>query len=333
MAPSLYILLDTCLLAGYYAPQTLLKHRKAADRITILINSVKNQASPHLRLLSPEICVAETQTVLSKYAYAGWHRESKSKKPESIHGKTYKTLKKEMREDFHGGRCIESIPLQRYHVLAKHLVAAVDHTFHQKRRNGKDPVNPLGGVDQLIAGTAVWLSRFLGEGRLILVSTDQRLVAVMNRCRKLKLERAQKLGFCDVCDEIGIVWSQSLYPEAVHLETVSDKHLQTLFGAWPLPTTKSRRSTRLSEGIDDAELGVLVDLYQRLGIGRDRLPYSEYMTSLQAMFERATGKRVHEAVLWKRLLGQLKKGSSAIPPAAQESMQIEVKPPPTLINS
>lgn len=309
-----YLLLDACVLAGYYAPQTLNnRYPVAAERTKILIDSVKKGCSPHIKLIAPEVCVAEAQTVLSKHARPGWHNKLKRDNKQAIHGKTYAKCMKDMRYDLNGGRHIESIPLQRYHVLARHLVTAVDHNLHLRQKNNTTHVNAMGGMDQLITGVGVWLNRFLGEGRLHVVTTDYRIFKVLEKCRKLKPTEVKKYGLHAEAEGIGIDWVQSLYPEPIHLEKVTDKHLATLLGAWPLPTKVSKRNPGGRQIVSKKDLDTLIALYQALRIGRDKLPYSETMQRLVADFNRATGHNKSEAEIWKLLLRRLKQGLSKSP--------------------
>lgn len=310
-----YVLLDACVLAGAYAPQTLQykakgkeAYPKAAERAGLLVESVRKGCSPHLRLITPEVCVAEAQTVLSKHAHTGWTKGLKRDSKQAIHGKTYTSVKKMMRTDLHGGRHIESIPLQRYHILARHFIAPVDHDLHLKHMNNERHVNALGGTDQLIAGIGTWLHRFLGDGRVFVVTTDYRLVKVLEKCRKLKGTDAKRLGLLDVAEDIGVEWDASLYPEPIHLDTVTDKQLSARLGSWPLPTKVAKLGNRPRKSVTDADLNELVALYRALNIGRDRLPYSEEMRRLVTDFNRATGHTKTEAEVWPLLLRRLKKG-------------------------
>ncbi len=307
--PKTYLLLDACVLAGYYAPQTLSnRYATAAKRAAILVDSVKTGGAPHLRLITPEICVAEAQTVLSKHAHTGWTKKNKRDNSQSIHGKSYKSLKTEMRKDLHGARHIESIPLQRYHVLARNLITAVDHNLHLRQKNNERHVNALGGMDQLIAGVGVWLNRFLGEGRLLIVTTDYRLIKVLEKCRELSEKKAKEYGLLDVATDIGMEWRSSLYPEPIHLDTVSNKKLADHLGSWPLPAKVAKFKMRIRNKVTETDLDTLVGLYQALHLGRDNLPYSDTMDRLVMDFNRATGHDLKAGEVWHLLLRRLKKG-------------------------
>ena len=212
-APSLYLLLDANVLAGYYAPQTFTKQTApAAARIANIVGSVRAECSPHIRLLTPEVCVAEAQTVLSKHANPKWKGPRRKRDDDkAIHGTAYKSIRKNMTKDLHGGRLIESIPLQRYHVLAKHLVSPVDHRTHLRHPSGKSMGNDLGGTDQLICGMAIWLNRFLGKDRLALLTTDYRMWKVMEKAKKVSHRQAQSWGLVETAEQrIGCGWSPGM---------------------------------------------------------------------------------------------------------------------------
>ncbi len=309
-----YILLDANLLAGYYAPQTLNATSKPSkEKIVNLIDSVRIGCASHVRLLTPEICVSEAQTVLSKHANSKWKgKKSKSGDPQAIHGKSYKAMVKKMRADLHGGCVIESIPLARYHVLAKHLITPVDHNLHIKQRDGIKAVKEMGGTDQLICGMAIWLTRLLGQERLFLFTADYRLHKVLEKARKITPKQAKAWGIVDVAkDNIGFEWSSSFFPQHVYLPQATDKQLRTIFGSWPLPT-KLKKTMKTSRSVKKAEIEQLLQLYKDKGIGRDRLPYSSHMKQLTQQFNLTTGHKLSEGEVWTHLLSRLKQGGGQV---------------------
>jgi len=147
ISPDKYLLLDANVLAGYYAPQSFnCRSRPAEDWIRPLIEAVRTGCAPHIRLFTPEICVSEAQTVLSKHTNTRWKGGRRKKDDgQAIHRRTYSRLIRQMRSDLHGGSVIESIPLARYHVLAKQLITPIDHGLHLKQKDKKKPVNEMGG--------------------------------------------------------------------------------------------------------------------------------------------------------------------------------------------
>ena len=314
ITPERYILLDANVLAGYYAPQTFNKSSQPAEeKIQNLIDSVRNGCSPHIRLLTPEICVSEVQTVLSKHTRSKWKGKGrKGDDPQAIHGKSYKTIVNKMRMDLHGGNLIESIPLARYHVLAKHLITPVDHHLHLKSKDGKQALKELGGTDQLICGMAIWLTRFLGQDRLYVFTADYRLAKVLEKAKKLKDKQIDSWGIRDVAEKnIGFTWTRTCLPNGIYLPSATEKQLRGIFGSWPLPTNKKSK-LKATKKIRSTEIEKLLSLYKAIGIGRDRLPYTQHMTLLTTQFNDATGRELTESEVWKHLIGRLKKGGGKL---------------------
>lgn len=319
--PELFLLLDANVLAGYYAPQTLNKSSEpAAPKIDIIIDSVRKGCSPNLRLLTPEICVAEAQTVLSKHANPTWRGVKKSDHPQRIHGKSYAGIVRQMHADLHGARLIESIPLQRYHVLAKHLITPIDHHLHLRKRDGTGCLSELGGTDQLICGLAICLARTLGQARVVVLTSDYRMAKVLEKAQKIRDNQASVWGLREFArDRIGFDWSREIYPGVLYMPKASESVLRRALGSWPLPTKK--RSPRRPRPPTATELAGLVQRYKAIGIARDRLPYTEHMVRLTREFNDGTGLSLSEGEVWQSLIGRLKKGGGSIaelPPAGLE---------------
>ncbi|HEX8875276.1 MAG TPA: hypothetical protein VF777_00900 [Phycisphaerales bacterium] len=311
--PLIYLLLDANLLAGYYAPETFNKTSKpAGERIQCIVDSVRNGGSPWLRLLAPEVCVAEAQTVLSKHANPKWKgTTAKGEDPQAIHGKKYKRIAEAMFNDLHGGRLIESIPLQRYHVLAKHLITPIDHRLHFPKPDG-GRTNEMGGTDQLVCGMAVWLSRFLGPDRLLVLTADYRMYKVLDKARRMSGSKIEAWGVEEVAEtKIGFKWVPGLFPKAIHLPNAKEGELRKALGAWPLPT-RVRKASASDRPPNRRQVTKLLDLYKNMGIGRDRLPYTPDMTKLVAQFSAAVGRSFTEAQVWSALVDRLKHGDGKV---------------------
>jgi hypothetical protein len=256
--------------------------------------------------------VAETQTVLSKHANPKWKgRESKKDDRQAIHLKAYKGIVKKMRDDLHGGHIIESIPLQRYHVLAKHFITPIDHRLHIKKEDGTGHTNELGGTDQLVCGMAIWLARLFGSNRIAVLTVDYRLNKVLDRARKITDIQARNWGLLDRAEDIGCQWNREIYPLSFHLAKASEESLRKFFGTWPLPV-KTKKPNKASRQVRKSEIDQLVDLYKAMGIGRDRLPYSTHMSSLTKQFNAATGHSLEEAEVWRILVDRLKRGGGKV---------------------
>jgi hypothetical protein len=312
----LYLLLDANIFTGYYARQTLTNAiASAGPRIGIIIDSVRRGCSTHIKLLVPEIGVAEAQTVLSKHANPKWKGPKKKKDdPQSIHGRTYQAIVRRLRDDLHGGRLIESVPLQRYHVLAKQLITPIDHQLRLKTADGSRYVKELGGTDQLIGGMAIWLTRLLGQEWLVVLTTDYRLAKVMEKARRVRESQAKAWGIFDAARDIGIEWHTDIYPRTIHLARASEEALRRVFRSWPLPLDKRMPRVRC-RAVTGKEVEILLTRNRAIGIGRDRLPYSPQMTALTNQFNDATGHSFTEVEVWGLLIDRLKRGGGSLLPA------------------
>lgn len=311
-SPEVYLILDANILAGYYAPQTFNKNSMpAADKIANIIDSVRKGCSPHIKLLIPEICVAEAQTVLSKHANPTWSGKKKKDNPQAIHGKEYKSIVKKMRADLHGGKLIESLPLQRYHVLAKHLITPIDHNLRTRNLDGTYS-NESGGTDQLVCGAAIWLTRSLGQDKVWVVTADYRLAKVIEKAHKTKDQQFAKWGIKEVAEKnIGFHFSKSIYPNSLYLPSASDKQLRKVLGCYPLPLQK-KKSLKTQRQMRNSDVEKLVELYKNIGVGRDNLPYSKELKTLTNQFNDATGLSLTEPKVWMILLNRLKKGGGKV---------------------
>ena len=311
-SPELYLVVDANVLAGYYAPQTFNKaSMPAADKITNIIESVRKGCSTQIKLLTPEICVAEAQTVLSKHANPAWSGKKKSENPQAIHRKSYNSIYNKMMTDLHGGKLIESIPLQRYHVLAKHLITPIDHNLKTRNINGTYS-SETGGTDQLICGMAIWLTRLLGQERIWIITADYRLAKVIEKAHKVTDEQFVKWGIKELAEKhIGFHFTKAIYPNSLYLPTATDLQLRKIFGCYPLPIQK-KKPLKTQRKVRSKEIDKLVVLYKNIGIGRDNLPYSPNMKKLTKQFNDATGLSLSESELWKVLITRLKKGGGKI---------------------
>ena len=315
-----YLLLDANLLAGYYAPQTLTcdNAEETRSRIETVVESIRCGCSPHLRLLVPEICVAETQTVLSKHANPKWKGAVRKKDDtKSIHGKSYASLQEKMTADLHGGNLIESIPLQRYHLLAKHLITPIDHQTHiMPRQRGQRP-RELGGTDQLICGMAFWLHRFLGPERMVVITADYRMARVLEKARKLKASQLENWGVQEAAKQaFAATVSHASFPHVIYLPKATAKQLQAWFGCWPLPLKKARAAPS-EEPPTKQHIETMVALYKAMGTGRDKLPYSPKLRELARQFADATGRHLSDKQFWEVLIKRLKAGDGKTKPTKE----------------
>ena len=144
-------------------------------------------------------------------------------------------LAKQFEDDIHNGKFIYHYELSRYHVLGINLVAPVDHYFRFYRGKKRNVV-PMGTFDHLIISMGIHLAHIHGRDNVIVVSTDDRLLNILGKCRttiptptikRLKLDKAEKLT--------GRIFHPDTFPDGVNLKTATSLQLKRAFGVWPLP--------------------------------------------------------------------------------------------------
>lgn len=302
-APSRFVLLDANVVAAYYAPQTLRGKQRAPARIRTMIDAVKRGGWTDVKLLIPNLCIAEVFTTFSRHAHVGWRKDGVTP---DIDAKTYGQIFDEFARDIHNGAVIEQWELNRYHVLARHFIAPVDHHTRVVNAMGKPYKQQLGATDQMVAGMASWLVNLFGHERFRLVTCDHRLVQVLRRGRVVTDAEAAKWGLRDLERRLGIRWDRRAYPDVIDLERDADDELRTFFGIWPLPTQRFVGTPTMR--VTKEQKARLVQIADELGVGRDRLPYSPDMTRLIEAFRAATGHVLTEPEMWHLLLGALKQG-------------------------
>lgn len=226
----MYLLLDANVTAGYYLPRSL-NSKKARERIANIFDSARSGRSGFFFYL-PNFCVAEVFSVFMKHSFGAWN--SHVKKKGTIDTRVYMSLVKQFQDDIHNGKFIYHYELSRYHVLGINLVAPIDHYF-RFRRGKKQNVVPMGTFDHLIISMGVHLCRIHGRDNVVVVSADDRLTDILEKCctgiskgtkKKLHLQNTEKLT--------GIPFEPSTFPRGVNLKTATEKELGEIFGSWPL---------------------------------------------------------------------------------------------------
>lgn len=225
-----YILLDANVTAGYYLPRSL-NSKRAATRIENLIDSVRSGEKDHFFYI-PNFCIVEALGVFMKHAYGRWNPHLKGKK--TIDKRVYEGLVAQFEKDIHHGRFLYHYELSRYHILGVNLVAPVDHYF-QVSRGKRRRHAPMGAFDHLIISMGIELVRIHGADNVVLVSADDRLCAVLDKCcggikantiRRLKLNIAERVT--------GKKFSPTLFPRGLNLKSATKAELAAVFGTWPL---------------------------------------------------------------------------------------------------
>lgn len=228
----MYGLLDANITAAYYLARSM-RSANVVERIRVIVDSVRTKGSDHF-LYIPNICIAETFSVLMKYAFGKWNWQVKRAGPGTIDKRVYRRLIRQFQHDIHNGRVLYQYELSRYHILAQDLVAPIDH-YYQHTRGPKRHV-PMGTFDHLYIAMGIHLAHIHGPDNVVLLTADDRIADIVGKChkgipanvvRKLKLEIAE--------DVTGRKFGPKLFPRCLNLKTATRAQLVEVFGGWPLP--------------------------------------------------------------------------------------------------
>lgn len=226
-----YILFDTNVVAAYYLPHSS-RSEKLRDRVKAIFDA-RRSSSEKIFFYLPNFCVAEVFSVFMKHSFSSWNRHVKK----TIDTRIYNSLVNQFQEDIHNANLIYHYELSRYHILGVNLVAPVDHYFQYTRRVGGKRKNlvPMGTYDHMIISMGVQLTRLHGAGEVAIVSADDRLINILEKCRgEIPTATIKKLRL-DKCEEItGIKFEPSSFPVGINLKSCKDTDLKAFFGRWPL---------------------------------------------------------------------------------------------------
>ena len=225
-----YCLFDTSVLVPYFLPHSH-KEAKVYERAVAIIESVRSRQSDHFFYI-PNFCIAEVFSTFAKHAYGDWNKQVKSG---TIDGRIHASLRKQFQSDIHNAALFYHYELSRYHVLTVNLVAPVDHYFKLGRGEGRRIV-PSGAFDQLIAAMGIHLTKIHGAGNVVVITADNRLAKLINKCRSTISPSARKtMKIADAERFVGIPFVADSFPLVLDLATAKDRDLQAVFGEWPLP--------------------------------------------------------------------------------------------------
>lgn len=238
MLPMNYLLLDTNVVAAYYLPRSHAS-KKASERIQIIMDSVRSGGTSELFLYIPNLCIAETFGVFAKHTFGKWNNQVKK----TLDTRVYRSLKNQFREDIHNGNLLYQYELNRYHILATELVAPIDHHYQHTRNSGmksdgskrKKNHNPMRTMDHLILGMGIHLAHVHGRDNVHVVTADNRLADILQRCRRgLPSGTPERLKM-DIAKEItGKSFGPDLFPDPLNLKSATKAQLTTALGSWPL---------------------------------------------------------------------------------------------------
>jgi hypothetical protein len=221
-----YVLLDACVVAAHFAPKSTLSANLRNRAATLLTGS-----SPDLEIkfLIPNFCIAEVFAVFEKYRWGRtWNKQVKP--THTLTPQEFKSARQKFRAAIHNGAQILQVELNRYHILCVDLVAPVNNAYKIKR--GKKNVNPAKTYDMLIVATGIWLNHQFGEKNFTVITGDERLAAVVDRAKSVKLGRPIKKHLSYQSRQLGLVRGPSLYPTVLNLTQASKSDLGRRFTNW-----------------------------------------------------------------------------------------------------
>jgi hypothetical protein len=227
----MYGLLDANVTAAYYLAHST-RSAKVVERIRTIVDSVRTKATDHF-LYIPNICIAETFSVLMKYAFGKWNPHvKKTRMGTTIDKRVYRGLIRQFQRDIHNGAVFYQYELSRYHILAQDLVAPIDY---QHTRGPKRHV-PMGTFDHLYIAMGIHLTHIHGPERVVLLTADDRVANIVGRCRRgIPANIVRKLKL-DIAEEVtGRKFGPGLFPRCLNLKTATKAELEEAVGAWPLP--------------------------------------------------------------------------------------------------
>lgn len=224
-----YVLLDACVAAAYFAPKSTVSANLRSRATALLTGS-----SPDLsvKFLIPNFCIAEVFAVFEKYRWGStWNKQVKS--THTLTAKEFNASRAAFRASIHNGSGILQVDLNRYHILAVDLVSPVNNAYKIKRDRGKKKnVNPAKTYDMLIVAIGIWLKHQFGDAAFTVVTGDERLAAVVERAKSVKLGVAIKKHLADVAQNLGLSYSPDLYPTVINLTQASKAELSARFPNW-----------------------------------------------------------------------------------------------------
>jgi len=277
----------------------------------VLLDSVVEYGWPLLQLYIPSFGITETQCVLDRHYLCDWHGAAKDRKYRLTKAE-YSNATSKLRE-LQKVRQLHRLELDSQHLDAASLVSVVNSKYQVRRRatapnknkkTGSRVKPPMGAADCLLLGLSIELGLRVGVGDVVVVTADNRMTDVADRCRRLTDANARTCGLYDIALRLGVQWSSELYPRCIHLARCTEAELSTLCGHWPLPTRELKQKTldQLTAGEEKKLFQLGEAIKTETGVGPDPLPYSKEIDALQIRFSIGTGVYMTKAEIAKRLL-------------------------------
>ena len=185
-----------------------------------------------IKFLMPNFCIAEVFAVFEKYRWGRtWNKQVNAAR--TLTPKQFNSSRTAFRAAIHNGAQILQVDLNRYHILAVDLVSPVNNAYKIKRDRGKRKnVSPAKTYDMLIVAMGIWLKHQFGDADFTVVTGDERLAAVVERAKSVKLGSSIKKHLADVAKILGLAYSPNLYPTVLNLTQASKADLAARFTNW-----------------------------------------------------------------------------------------------------
>ena len=106
----------------------------------------------------------------------------------------------------------------------------------------------MGTFDHLIIAMGIHLAHIHGPNKVCILSADDRLTAILTRCksnipkstlRKLKLQIAEEIT--------GKSFGHNMFPRHLNLKTAGKVELTNVFDKWPLEISPNREAYRYTK--------------------------------------------------------------------------------------
>jgi hypothetical protein len=307
-----YIVLDSCVVAAHYIPESASRYARLAERASLLISAAGGPVRADQRLLIPAFCIPEVFSIFAKYRFGKWNTHVKNN---TIDDLAYWKARLRFRNDIHNGKVIQQIALSRYIILATDLISPIDHHYEYYRsRTKKIRKVPMGAFDHSLIATGIDLVKCRGHNNVLIATADRRLGHILGRARKVRRNSAAKLGLIRTAKDLGLRWGPDIYPEVVNLATAKDVDLIRAFGEWPpaakpalqtSPPDPSRKVPKLTQKQEQSLIKIYRGVTQETS---ESFLYTDEFEILYEAFIARTGLDVSRTQVWKWLSNTRKAG-------------------------
>lgn len=257
-----YLLLDACVIAAYYLPESATRYSYLGTRANSLIDAIKTGHLGAKKLLIPSICVPEVFSIFAKYRFGEWnHHVNKT-----IDDTVYWKARLSFRNDIHNGKHIQQFELSRYHIFATDLISPVDHhyEYYRNRNNKSKRKIPMGAFDHTIIGMGIELVKSRGAEDVLIITSDRRLGHILDKARSVPEKIAAQLGLVRTAKDLGLKYGAAIYPQVVNLATARDSELKEKLGDWPLNISGGRSPSLSLTRLTKSQRDELKRTYKRV---------------------------------------------------------------------